>query len=400
MNVYLLGAGASKSYEISKTNERLPLAVDFFTTFNKLKISANGWVIISDLIGYVKDKRNISFSEFSKYNEDIEKLHTEIQEHYLEAISKKDNYDIYRYGRAYSQLISLFCSVINEIQNGDESEFHKNLVLGLDEDDVIITFNWDTLIDKSLRNNTDWTVKDGYSLSPEKVYCDRWVEGVASGTKNKLLKLHGSTNWISSYISYDFQEEKIAFQHAGSNELIYIYESTIKPYPCYDGRYMAGYEDFSMGYYPPNIPSIEDKRKVPDNHVVMQKIFRNGINPKGTSSSEGIVSLPIIIPPVKNKSYEFYGNLFPSIWKEAEDSLADADNIYVLGYSFPATDKPSTDLFKKAFSRRSSIPNVVIVNPNPDEIVHKFTFDFGIPKSNLRVFYDFITSEYVIQKNV
>jgi hypothetical protein len=100
MDVYLLGAGASKSYEISKTNEQLPLAVDFFTTFNKLEISANGWVLIGDLINYVKDKRNISVLEFSKYNEDIEKLHTEIQENYLEAIRKKNNDDIVRYGRA------------------------------------------------------------------------------------------------------------------------------------------------------------------------------------------------------------------------------------------------------------------------------------------------------------
>ena len=68
MNAYLLGAGASKSYEASKTNERLPLANDFFNTFNKLDISSNGWVLVGDIINYVKTNRNITVLEFSSFN--------------------------------------------------------------------------------------------------------------------------------------------------------------------------------------------------------------------------------------------------------------------------------------------------------------------------------------------
>jgi hypothetical protein len=52
MNVYLLGAGASKSYEESKTGAKLPLANDFFETFNNLDISSNGWVLVGDIINY------------------------------------------------------------------------------------------------------------------------------------------------------------------------------------------------------------------------------------------------------------------------------------------------------------------------------------------------------------
>lgn len=398
MNVYLLGAGASKSYESSKTGKSLPLANDFFKTFNNLDISSNGWVLIGEIINYVNDHRGVSILDFSSYNEDIENLHSEIQIRYLDAIKRDDIEDIIRYGKAFTQLVFLFNSVINEVQNGRESKFHKNLVLNLDDEDTIITFNWDTLIDKSLRNNTSWTLKNGYYITPELVYSDGWAKGKSGKSKNLLLKLHGSSNWISSYIDYNLQTKKIEFRHAGPENIFYAYEGTKKPYSCYDGRYMEGYEDFSMGYYPPNIPSENYKQDILEGHIRIQMVQRNGINPKGKASSDGIESMPIIIPPVKNKSYDFYGDLFQSLWKKAEDVLSKAETIYVLGYSFPATDTPSSDLFKSAFSRRRDIPNVVIVNPHPDAIAHKFKFEFGIPEENMNVYSEYITSDYIVPK--
>ena len=284
------------------------------------------------------------------------------------------------------------------MQNGAESKFHKNLVLNLEDEDSIITFNWDTLIDKSLRYNTSWSLKNGYYITPKLIHTGGWIEGENGNSKNLLLKLHGSSNWISSYIHYNIQTKAIEFRHAGAKNIFYAYESTEKPYSCYDGRYMEGYEDFSMGYYPPNIPSKKYKHEIPEGHVGIRMFQRNGINPKGKSSSDGIESMPVIIPPVKNKSYDFYGDLFPSLWKKAEDVLSKAETIYVLGYSFPVTDIPSSDLFKSAFSRRKNIPNVVIVNPNPREIVHKFKLEFGIPEEKLLVHSEYITSDYMVPK--
>ena len=398
MNVYLLGAGASKSYEESKTGEKLPLANDFFKTFNNLEISTNGWVLIGDIINYVKENRGVSVIDFSSYNEDIEALHSEIQNRYLDAIDKDDFVNIVHYGKAFNQLVFLFSSVINEVQNGIESEFHKNLVLNLKSNDSIITFNWDTLIDKSLHNNTAWSLKNGYYVTPEKIYVDGWCEGEKGSSDNLLLKLHGSSNWISSYIHYNPQTKNIEFRHAGPKNIFYAYEGTKDPYPCYDGRYMEGYEDFSMGYYPPNIPLDKYTQEIPEDHLGARHIFRNGINPKGKSSEEGIESMPVIIPPVKNKSYDFYGDLFPTIWNKAEEILSQAETIYILGYSFPVTDTSSSELFKKAFIKRNTIPNIVIVNPKPDEIAHKFKSEFGIPEHKIKVYPDYITSKYIVPK--
>ena len=46
----ILGAGASKSYDKSKTGVRMPVAIDFFETFRKLDISKNPWVLIEILL--------------------------------------------------------------------------------------------------------------------------------------------------------------------------------------------------------------------------------------------------------------------------------------------------------------------------------------------------------------
>lgn len=39
MRTFIIGAGASKAYSESPTNCRMPIANDFFQTFNKLNIS-------------------------------------------------------------------------------------------------------------------------------------------------------------------------------------------------------------------------------------------------------------------------------------------------------------------------------------------------------------------------
>ena len=60
MNLYLFGAGSSKAYDISKTGQKLPLSVEFFETYNKMDISSNGWVIVGDIVNYVRDYKGIA----------------------------------------------------------------------------------------------------------------------------------------------------------------------------------------------------------------------------------------------------------------------------------------------------------------------------------------------------
>ena len=84
----ILGAGASKSYNKSKTGVKMPVALDFFETFRKLEISENPWVLIGHLINYISDRDKVDALQFLNFSEDIELLHSEIQKKLYKALQR------------------------------------------------------------------------------------------------------------------------------------------------------------------------------------------------------------------------------------------------------------------------------------------------------------------------
>lgn len=391
----LLGAGASKSYSKSKTGIRMPIANDFFDTFRKLEISANPWVLIGHIINYVVEYRNIKLEQFENFNEDIEILHSEIQAKLYDALNREKNIfddpNNIVYLKAFNELIFLFVSVINEIQNGPISDSHINLANQLKSEDSIVTFNWDTLMDRALNQETDWNTDSGYFRSPKLIYREGWVEPVKTKKKSfpTLLKLHGSSNWLTSHTIPE--NGKLELSQEVSVEEFFVYENNIKPYNCYAGRYMNGYEDFSYGYYPPNLPLLG--KPAPEGMLLSRTRLKLPHMPEGTSESSGLVSMPLIIPPVQKKEYDQFGNLFESLWNEAEKKIQEADEIIIIGYSFPKTDYRSSELFKSAFIKRKDMPKITIINPSPESITERFIYEFGITESNLIVKKEYFTNK-------
>ena len=393
--VYVLGAGASRSYEDSPTGRKMPLSRDLFETYQNLAISENQWVSIGAILNYGRDEMNIDILSFFKTGIDIEEFHSEVEDKLLEAMSE-DSPKIYLYWRTYNQLIFLFTSVINEIQNGPLSKSHLKLAKFLSPDDVIITFNWDTLLDRALNEvYKGWNSAIGYGVMPQKIFRDGWYEPEAQSeiSAPKLLKLHGSTNWITSHTTADPKTGNITLMQSSSSDTFYIYEYATQPYPTYQGRYMEGYEPFSYGYYPPNIMDDPGKSAKEGYRFVVGRPKFPWV-PPGCSSDEGLVSMPLVIPPVKRKKYDLFGDLFKGIWDQAENTLAESDKIIVIGYSFPRTDHQSTDLFSSAFIKRSTLPKIVIVNPDPERVYFKFKYDFGIPKEYIDVFETYYSEQF------
>lgn len=386
--VVILGAGASKSYDLSKTGVKMPVALDFFETFRKLDISENPWVLIGHIINYIADRNNADILDFLNFSEDIEELHSEIQEKLYQALKRGKFFnrpnDI-QLLKAFNELIFLFVNVINEVQNGDVSSSHKNLAKQLSKKDSIITFNWDTLMDRALMKETSWNTKTGYSVQPSAIYNDEWVNtDEISKEQNfpKLLKLHGSSNWLTSHIQPS-KDGKLELSQETSVEDFYVFERATKPFSTYAGRYMSGYEEFSYGYYPPNLP-LKGK-SAPEGYVFVKSRMKNPFMPEGEANDEGLPSMPLIIPPVKHKEYDLFGTLFTKVWDEAQKQIEKADEIYVIGYSFPKTDIRSDQLFKSAFLKRNTIPKITILNPVPELVYERFIFDYGIPNSNIKV---------------
>lgn len=128
--------------------------------------------------------------------------------------------------------------------------------------------------------------------------------------------------------------------------------------------------------------------------MIASTILRTPFTPKGQYDSEGLVSMPLIIPPVRRKSYTLFGRLFKDLWEKAEDVLAEAEEIHIYGYSFPSTDTQAHQLFQKAFSKRKSLPKVVLVNPSPDEIHHRFNHLLGVPDSKIDVHKEYIRESF------
>ena len=394
MDCFIFGAGSSKCYKDSPTGQTMPIAKDFFKTFNELSISSNPWVLVGNVINYVKETRGVDPFDFINYNEDIEVLHSEIFEKFLIAQRNNEFDQMLKYSAANIQLAFMFVSAFNEIQNGPVSIAHKNFVDILQNGDSILSFNWDTLLDRSLFSTGKWFPDTGYGIIPKQVFRNKWMNPNNNTSQFNLIKLHGSTNWLTSYPVWD--HNKLIFSHTTGDSDVFVYQETTDPYPCYDGRYMAGYEPFSYGYYPPNL--FVDSIKPEEGHFFARYILRNGMNIKGSAPSDGIESMPLIITPVKQKDYGRFGNLFETLWNNAYRSIEDADRIFIIGYSFPKTDLKSNELFYKAFMKRSSIPEIVIINPYPENIIDKFQLEFGIPSSKITVEKCYVDSTYNFSK--
>ena len=253
-------------------------------------------------------------------------------------------------------------------------------------------------MDRALSEATSWRADSGYGVVPRKIFRDGWVYPVRiSQLAPLLLKLHGSSNWLTSYPFIDPRSKVVTPTQTSSPETLYVYEDGIKPYDCYDGRYMAGYQAFSYGYYPPNI--LDDNGKALEKgHVLVHFTPRYPGKPKGMAGKRGLVSMPLIIPPVKEKRYDSFGSLFTNIWAKAEDTLARADTIAVIGYSFPQTDHRSIRLFRDAFMRRKTTPYVKIVDPNPFPVAERFRNEFGIPSDHVAVFADYFSDSFDLTK--
>jgi hypothetical protein len=363
----------------------MPVALDFFPTFFSLDIASNPWALRDGLDYYLRHECGIEDpDEYLMSGVDIEAIHSEIALKLAGVARNESSIARIVYSKPYIQLMFLFAATLNEIANGPVSSCHHDLACFIEPQDVIITFNWDTLMERALSETGRWRVDDGYGVKPHSIFRDGWEEPAVGHpvSSPKIIKLHGSTNWLTAYPTYEKQE--LVLTHALPAESLFVYEHTTKPYATYAGRYMGGYAPLTYGYYPPNLTHVPG-RAAPEGFKIVQFRYKLPWIPEGGADDSGMASMPLIIPPVREKSYEFFGGLFENLWSQAEQSLRICDEVILIGYSFPRTDLRSHTLFTRAFMNRNSIPQISIIDPNPDRPAEKFRMDLGIPDSHLRV---------------
>lgn len=382
----------------------MPIANDFLSTFDRLWISEHPWVLIGKVLNFARDHKGIPCERFFTSGLDIEEFHSEIEEHLIDSLRNSRRKDkewlnvILDHG-VFVELVFVFAATINAIQNGPASLAHLSLAKMLSVEDVAITFNWDTLMDRALAQQTSWDTGSGYGFRPRKIFRNGWEmpETDVTAPSPTLLKLHGSTNWLTSYPIIDDKNRKVGLTQTAPVETVYVYESTLDSYDTFAGRYMEGFERFSYGYYPPNLPDDPGK-SAEEGHMLFQVRPKFPWMPEGKGGDAGLVSSPLIIPPVRKKSYSMFGNLFTDLWEKAGVALRDAEHVIVIGYSFPRTDVQSVELFKRAFSSRKGHPRITIVDPAPERPNDIFVREFGVPPANVKVFKEYFTDTFDLSR--
>lgn len=394
--VVILGAGASCSYRESPTGERPPLAKEIIPTFHKLSISENRYVLVGAIINYVRDMRGINPIEFASWSEDIEAVFSEIDETVTASAlelqrGNRNPSVIEKFSRsmmAYNQLVFLFSSILNEIQNGPVSIPYALLANELGSEDCIVTFNWDTLMDRALNASGKWSPSKGYCLKSESIYDDGWFNPDKFPCVNgcpQYIKLHGSTNWLvplhgialSSGNPYSLNDDML--------DKLYVFLKATRPYQTYKDRYWGSYEPFSYCYYPPNLPGYNKASK--KGYKIIRIAPASDINEAEAVEDSNIYSIPLIIPPIRNKQYGRYGKIFSELWTRAEKAISECQKLYVVGYSFPNTDLSVKEMFKRALTL-ADIDQIIIINPSPERARDIFVNEFGNDPSKVTIIQD------------
>lgn len=165
--------------------------------------------------------------------------------------------DVWSYATVFNNMNFIFANVLNESQNGASTSLYHMLLETCGPKDSFITFNWDTLLDRALTDSGGWTPQDGYGVSFASVLEGTWKKKISGKpqykTNWKLLKLHGSVNWLVPYLGVNFQSLKYV-SIVPESDRVFLYWHSSLPYPTHHGRWRGGYAPTCYGYYPPNIP--------------------------------------------------------------------------------------------------------------------------------------------------
>jgi len=206
----------------------------------------------------------------------------------------------------------------------------------LNPDDAVITFNYDTLLEKSLgKQNKEWH----YGFARE------------NGTGIKVLKMHGSINWamvprkLQGNFNYPLlfrKEDKNADDHGPEepDEIEYKYVLFRIPDKCLSNR-------------------IENRKLQEDSKLHFIAIAGLG-KYKPLSNLVG--------------SYE--------VWKNAIRALHNCDEIYIVGFSLSPFDTMARLHFGGAMMERFKredikLPKVTLIDPNACGVKDNFKSVFG-----------------------
>lgn len=382
---WLFGAGASHHYDLNAYGVRVPLANGFFKAFNDLPTSQGFHSLVGPFISFLEHYRGVSPQRVSEWDEDIEQFMTSI-ENELDGMRERLKLDpgnttndymrLLSFAQVFNNMTFILANVVNEAQNGCSMSLYRTLLETCSPGDTFATFNWDTLLDRALIDSGGWSPNTGYGLQFKAVLDGSWRDSMADeqvfASEWKLLKLHGSTNWLVPYTSVHFEKLEYA-SIVPASEDIFLYWHSALPYATHNNRWLGGYVPTTYCYYPPNIPTqyfVEKQLSAEEGHVFVRTTPRF-LMPFEEGNESGVPSSPVLITPLRQKKYENYKSSIQNLWDQAIKSLEDASRIVVIGYSFPLTDERALDLLRAVLVARGDKLTLEIVGPGVKSVASR-----------------------------
>lgn len=306
--VYILGAGSSAGYQGSFIGETSPVSRNFFQkALRVLNIHKIEQRLFYDqhlnykcLFQFITKYWGVTVQD-NPINIDMEEVFT------LLHIEMEENPHCLLLKRACEEYMLLMSLTFDKILYGKPCPHHQRLVNNLHDDDVVISFNYDLLIDNALISTGRWQPISGYGIKCNLLSSEMPLNNYITANIS-LLKLHGSLNWL--YCS-----------------------------KCQ--QLFTAVEKDTLGYR----LVYNHAEKVYCNHLGCQHLLQ-----------------PIIILPTMMKDYNNTMPFTPDLWRQAQKALAMAKHIVIIGYSFPAADYRTKWLFRKAMQGNTSQRKVTLVN--------------------------------------
>jgi hypothetical protein len=197
----------------------------------------------------------------------------------------------------------------SEVREGPAESYRLFAQRVVQPGDCIISFNYDVSLDRELKLANLWEIGDGYGFP---------IEGLGTGSQVKILKLHGSANWIDA-ISFPTRP--------------LIRDSELR---------FLGYPDQVDPWFP-----------------------RNGV--------PGV--LPLILPTACKRFYieTTFGRMredfWDELWRDAALHLTECARVAICGYSLPSVDERACRLlFEGRFPARVE----VCCGDDTERIVRRF----------------------------
>ncbi|MCJ7635962.1 MAG: hypothetical protein MUO21_00565 [Nitrososphaeraceae archaeon] len=187
--VFILGAGAS----ISHSKGKFPSYNDFFTKARTLNLINDKILNDIDLLDYIYRIMKVNILS-DKSQVDIEKLMT-FMDIEIENTSNRESYKIQLFKeRLLEIIIKLFENLSKDLKSKNED--YNNFIKKIKDNDTVITFNWDVLLDKIFIGKSQYSnLISLIEKDRSPVILDEPTNSNILSEKSYYLKLHGSADW-------------------------------------------------------------------------------------------------------------------------------------------------------------------------------------------------------------